>query len=119
MTGGQQDADNPLPENGMGWRRLATFLFCGLLYALLWPALFKLPASDVLAFAQGVLFLMGLLLLYYFTGASAEEVTRLVGNLKLRLGRITKNEPDPAPPPQTAADSRVPAAPPPGDIQAG
>lgn len=80
------DPDNPLPEASFPWRRTVTIGASICLLGLNYLALERLPPRDLLAFTQGNLVLQLVVWLLYFGGASAEEITRLVATLRLRLG---------------------------------
>lgn len=81
------DPDNPLPEASFPWRRTITIGASICLLGSNYLALERLPPADLLAFTQGNLVLQLMVWLFYFGGASAEEITRLVATLRLRLGR--------------------------------
>jgi hypothetical protein len=72
------DPQDPLPEPGFFWRRLLTFFASGALLGLLWLLAFKLPAGDLLAFAQGLMLLIALAWVLYMGGASATDLARVL-----------------------------------------
>lgn len=74
----QVDLSDPLPEPSMIWRRWATFIITGALLIGLEQLLLKVPAREVLAYAQCLMLLMALLWLFYFGGASATDVARVI-----------------------------------------
>lgn len=80
------DPDNPLPEASFPWRRTITIGASLCLLGSNYLALERLPPGDLLAFTQGNLVLQLIVWLLYFGGASAEEITRLIATLRLRLG---------------------------------
>ena len=80
------DPDNPLPEASFPWRRTITIGASISLLGSNYLALERLPPADLLAFTQGNLVLQLIVWLLYFGGASAEEITRLIATLRLRLG---------------------------------
>lgn len=103
------DPDNPLPEASFLYRRLLTFGGCIAILVLVGFALWRTPATDMLALAQTLLGVLVIWLVLYFGGASADDVGRLIASVKAPLGRAAP----PLPAPRRARDAAAGPLPPP------
>jgi hypothetical protein len=76
------DPQNPLPEPSFAWRRILTFLVSAALLGIAWHnaiQLHDLGVSDhLLEFAKWCIALNGFVLLCYFVGPSAAEITNII-----------------------------------------
>lgn len=85
------DLDTTPPETSMPARRWLAYLATGALIALLWVALPRVPPQDVLGFTYGLMFLITVVWLFYFGGASAHEITAVIQSfkVKMQLGKLS------------------------------
>lgn len=100
MSDPMPDPQDPLPEPGFSWRRWLTFGVTMAIIALFWFLTWKLPASDLLAFSQGLMLLLALIWLLYMGGASATDVSRIIASASL-FKQIGFGSARPAPPADT------------------
>jgi len=86
------DPQNPLPDPSFMWRRVLTFLISLVLLGLAWHNAIQLhdlgDSDDLLSFAKWCIALNGFVLLCYFIGPSAAELTSIIQSARIIKGSI-------------------------------
>ncbi|MBP6876545.1 MAG: hypothetical protein KBC34_00865 [Phenylobacterium sp.] len=90
------DPDNPLPEASFLWRRWLTFAASLALWGLLFLALPRIPGAHLLAFAQSIMIVLVVLWVLYFSGASADDIGRLIARARPAARELPPVDPPPA-----------------------
>ena len=102
------DPDNPLPEASFLWRRWLTFAASLALWGLLFLALPRIPGAHLLAFAQSIMVVLVVLWVLYFSGASADDIGRLIASARPGPRPRPTAEPAKASPPAAASSPDAP-----------
>jgi hypothetical protein len=81
------DPQNPLPEASFFWRRTITMIVSLVLLGIAWHNAIQLHdlgvSADLLRFAQWCIALNGFVLLCYFVGPSAAELTAMIQSARI------------------------------------
>ena len=75
-----------LAEGRWLWRRLYVFATSLVLWSLLTLAVSRTPPAHLPHVADGLMGLLGLVLVLYLVAPTAQQLVELLANLKLRLG---------------------------------
>lgn len=75
-----------LPEGQWLWRRLYVFGLSGAVWLLLLTVARRVPPEAALALAQGLMNLLGLILVLYLVAPTAQQLVELAAAVRLRLG---------------------------------
>jgi len=81
------DPQNPLPEPSFFWRRVITMILSFGLLGIAWHNAIQLHdlgvSADLLTFAKWCIGLNGFILLFYFVGPSAAELTAMIQSARI------------------------------------
>lgn len=78
---------SPLAEGRWLWRRLYVFAASGGLWVLLAWAVRRVEPVAMARVAEGLMSLLGLLLVLYLVAPTAQQLIELIAQLRLRLGK--------------------------------
>lgn len=78
---------SPLAEGRWLWRRLYVFAASGGLWVLLAWAVRRVEPTAMARVAEGLMSLLGLLLVLYLVAPTAQQLIELIAQLRLRLSR--------------------------------
>lgn len=78
---------SPLAEGRWLWRRLYVFAASGGVWVLLAWAVRRVEPVAMARVAEGLMSLLGLLLVLYLVAPTAQQLIELIAQLRLRLGK--------------------------------
>lgn len=76
----------PLAEGRWVWRRLYVFVSSVVIWTLLAVAVARVPPALLPTVAQGLMSLLGIILVLYLVAPTAQHLVEIAAHLRLRLG---------------------------------